>query len=96
MTKAQQVRELIAAAKSQGRDAVSTIPAVMAMGFKRQLARAYVRNNWNKVSPAAQPARAVVEAANSKPSKQLSQSRDAVRKREARAAKKAAAAVLAA
>lgn len=88
MSKALQVREMIAQAKAQGNDAVSLIPAVMQLGFKRQLARAYINNNWDRVE-------AAVIVVEQKPAKALSMSRDAIRKREARAAKRAAAAAAA-
>jgi len=82
MSKALQVREMIAQAKARGGDAVSLIPAVMQLGFKRQLARAYINNNWDSVE-------AAVIVVEHKPAKALSMSKDAIRKREARAAKKA-------
>jgi hypothetical protein len=87
MSKALQVREMIAQAKALGSDAVSLIPAVMALGMKRQLARTYILGNWDRVEAAV-----VVEQKPSKPAKTLSMSRDAIRKREARAAKRATAA----
>lgn len=87
MTKANQVREMIAQAKAKQLDAASLIKPVMEkFGFHRQLARAYINNNWDKV------AAAVIEPeVISKPAKTLSMSKDAIRKREARARAKAAA-----
>ena len=82
MKKSAIVRGLIANAKAQGLSAQDVIEAVMNdTGFQRQLARVYVNNNWSKVE-AAQPA--------AKPAKALSMSKDAIRKREARARAKAA------
>lgn len=83
MKKSAMVREMIATAKAQGLTAQDIITAVMSdLGFQRQLARAYVNNNWDKVEAAAPAAE--------KPAKALSMSKDAVRKREARARAKAA------
>lgn len=79
MKKAELVRSMIAQAKTNGLTAEDVIAAVMAdIGFQRQLARAYVNNNWGKV--------AIVEKAK----KALSMTKDAIRKREARAKAKAA------
>ena len=79
MKKSELVRSMIAQAKASGLTADDVISAVMAdIGFQRQLARAYVNNNWGKV--------AVVEKAK----KALSMTKDAIRKREARARAKAA------
>ena len=79
MKKSELVRNMIAEAKANGLTANDVIAAVMAdIGFQRQLARAYVNNNWGKV--------AVVEKAK----KALSMTKDAIRKREARARAKAA------
>ena len=84
MKKSAIVRGLIANAKAQGLSAQDVIEAVMNdIGFQRQLARVYVNNNWSKVE-AAQTAPAA------KPAKALSMSKDAIRKREARARAKAA------
>ena len=86
MTKAQQVREMIALAKGRN-EALETLiqPVMQQFGFARQLARAYLKNNWDKVEAKIQ------EVVAQKPTKTLSMSKDAIRKREARAAKKAAA-----
>ena len=85
MKKSAIVRNMIATAKAQGLTAQDIIGAVMSdLGFQRQLARAYVNNNWDKVE---------VPAAAEKPKKELSMSKDAIRKREARARAKAAKAV---
>ncbi len=82
MTKSAIVREMIAQAKAQGLTAEDIVTAVMSdMGFARQLARAYVNNNWTKV---AEPVGII------KPAKGPSMTKDAVRKREARARAKAA------
>ena len=82
MKKSAIVRNMIATAKAQGLTAQDIIGAVMEdLGFQRQLARAYVNNNWDKVE-------APVAAAA--PKKELSMSKDAIRKREARAKAKAA------
>lgn len=79
MKKAELVRSMISQAKTNGLTAEDVIAAVMAdIGFQRQLARAYVNNNWGKV--------AIVEKAK----KALSMTKDAIRKREARAKAKAA------
>jgi trehalose-6-phosphate synthase len=78
MKKSELVRMMIAQAKSNGLTAEDVITAVMAdIGFQRQLARAYVNNNWDKVTVVA------------KVKKALSMSKDAIRKREARAKAKA-------
>jgi hypothetical protein len=86
-SKAQQVRNIIAAAKSNGQDQVSVIPAVMGLGFARQLARAYISNNWNRAEAAvlAAPVAAAPAAPAAKPARTLSMTPDAIRKREARA-----------
>ena len=79
MKKSALVRNMIATAKAQGLTAQDIVQAVMSdLGFQRQLARAYVNNNWDKVEAAAPAA------------KGLSMSKDAIRKREARAKAKAA------
>ena len=92
MSKAKQVREMIAQAKARNEAADTLIAAVMAQfGFARQLARAYVKNNWDKVEAAV-----LVQQAVAKQARALSMSKDAIRKREKRAAAKAAAAAVAA
>jgi len=81
MKKSEVVRNMIAQAKAAGLTADDVIAAVMSdIGFQRQLARAYVNNNWGKVT--------VVETAK----KALSMTKDAIRKREARARARAVAA----
>lgn len=90
MKKSAIVRNMIATAKAQGLTAQDIIGAVMNdLGFQRQLARTYVTNNWDKVTaaPAVEAAAPAVEA---KPAKALSMTKDAIRKREARARAKAA------
>ena len=83
MKKSEIVRNMIAEAKTQGLTAQDIITAVMNdLGFKRQLARAYINNNWDKVNAAPK-----VEV---RVGKELSMSKDAIRKREARARAKAA------
>ena len=85
ISKAELVRAMIYGAKAQGQTADALIAAVMEQfGFARQLARTYIKNNWNKVVFE----QVVVEAA--KPARTLSMTKDAIRKRELRAAKKAA------
>ena len=88
-SKAQRVRDIIAAAKSSGQDQVSVIPAVMGLGFARQLARAYIKANWDRAEAAvlAAPVAAapVAAAPAAKPARTLSMTPDAIRKREARA-----------
>ena len=87
-SKAQRVRDIIQAAKAQGQDQVSVIPAVMGLGFARQLARAYIKANWDRAEAAvlaATPAAAPVEETAAKPARTLSMTPDAIRKREARA-----------
>lgn len=84
MTKAQQVRDIITAAKARAESEQDCLPAVMALGFQRQLARAYIKNNWTKVT-------APQTQAVTRPTRALSMSPDAVRKREARAKTRAAA-----
>ena len=82
MKKSALVRNMIAQAKAQNLTAQEIISAVMNdLGFQRQLARTYITNNWDKVAAPVQPVAAV---------KGLSMSKDAVRKREARARAKAA------
>ena len=90
-SKAQRVRDIIAAAKSNGQDQVSVIPAVMGLGFARQLARAYIKSNWDRAEAAVQAvapvaaAPAAPAAPAAKPARTLSMTPDAIRKREARA-----------
>ncbi len=87
-SKAQRVRDIIAAAKSNGQDQVSVIPAVMGLGFARQLARAYIKSNWDRAEAAVQavaPVAAAPAAPAAKPARTLSMTPDAIRKREARA-----------
>ena len=83
MKKSQIIREMIAEAKAQGQTQNELITAVReACGFSRQLARAYINNNWAKVvASAAQP--------EVKPAKALSMTKDAIRKRELRAQQRA-------
>ena len=84
MTKAELVRAMIFGAKAQGQTADTLIGQVMEqLGFGRQLARTYIKNNWNKVV-------VEVKVEETKPVKALSMSKDAIRKREKRAAAKAA------
>lgn len=87
MTKAELVRAMIYGAKAQGQTADALIAAVMEQfGFGRQLARTYIKNNWDKVAaPVVVAVETVVEQG-----KALSMSKDAIRKREKRAAAKAA------
>lgn len=81
MTKAKQVRELIAKAKAKNTDAEALIAKVVAtFGFTRQLARTYIKSNWDKVEAEGVDAKLAEKRA-----------RDAARKREKRAAAKAAA-----
>jgi hypothetical protein len=85
-SKAQRVRDIIAAAKSSGQDQVSVIPAVMGLGFARQLARAYIKANWDRAEAAVLAAPVAAPAAPAaKPARTLSMTPDAIRKREARA-----------
>lgn len=82
MKKSAVVRAMILKAKAQGLTPVDIVTEVMSeLGFPRQLARAYINNNWSKVE-------APVELAQ--PTKGPSMTKDAVRKREARARAKAA------
>ena len=96
MKKSEQVRAAIADAKSKGLTQEDVITAIrQATGFGRRLARAYVLNNWDKVEVTAKPAKAakkaVAKAAKAAPAVAgLSMSKDAIRKREARARAKAA------
>lgn len=92
MKKSEQVRAAIADAKSKGLTQEDVITAIReATGFGRRLARAYVLNNWDKVEAAvAKPAKAKKAVAAPAQGKQLSMSKDAIRKREARARAKAA------
>jgi len=91
MTKAQQVRSMIAQAKALQQTADDLLTQVMTeLGFARQLARTYLKNNWDKVEAA------VIAAAEAKPQRALSMSKDAIRKRELRAQKRAAAQQIAA
>lgn len=81
MKKSAIVRAMIVKAKAQGLTPVDIVTEVMSeLGFPRQLARAYINNNWTKVAAPA------VE----QPAKGPSMTKDAVRKREARARAKAA------
>lgn len=83
MSKAKQVREMIADAKARGVNVQELIGAVMErLGFGRQLARTYLLGNWDRVEAAAP-----VETAKAK--RALSMSKAAVRKRELRAQRKA-------
>lgn len=106
MKKSQQVRELIAAAKAAGQTQDSIIGAVMALDMQRQLARAYIKNNWDKVKvetteqataetstdEQTRAAETVAEVTELTPEQKLAikRERDAQRKREKRAAAKAA------
>jgi hypothetical protein len=82
MKKSAAVRAMILKAKAQGLTPVDIVTEVMSeLGFHRQLARAYINNNWSKVE-------APVEQAQ--PAKGPSMTKDAVRKREARARARAA------
>ena len=93
MKKSEQVRAAIADAKSKGLTQEDVITAIrQATGFGRRLARAYVLNNWDKVEVTAKPAKAAKKAvAKAAPAVAgLSMSKDAIRKREARARAKAA------
>lgn len=50
-TKAELVRNLIAAAKAEGIGPEDIVRAAMEMtGHPRQLTRAYIKNNWDKVT----------------------------------------------
>jgi hypothetical protein len=83
MKKSELVRQAIADAKSKQLSQEDVINAVReATGFGRRLARAYVLNNWDKV--------AAPKVQVTKTEKGLSMSKDAIRKREARARAKAA------
>ena len=102
VTKAELVRGMIFAAKQQNKDAVSLIADVMQhFGFGRQLARTYILKNWERVQVAAAQAeaqatvQAELETAKEQTKRALSMSKDAIRKREQRAAKRAAAAAVA-
>jgi hypothetical protein len=101
VTKAELVRGMIFAAKQQNKDAVSLIADVMQhFGFGRQLARTYILKNWERVQVAAQAeaqatVQAELETAKEQTKRALSMSKDAIRKREQRAAKRAAAAAVA-
>lgn len=94
MKKSEQVRAAIADAKSKGLTQEDVITAIReATGFGRRLARAYVLNNWDKVEAAVvKQVKAKAKKAVAAPAegKQLSMSKDAIRKREARARAKAA------
>lgn len=84
MKKSELVRKMISDAKAAGLTADDVIAAVMNdIGFQRQLARAYVNNNWPKVEVELTP----VAPTAVRPA--LSMSKDAIRKREARARAKA-------
>ena len=84
MTKAELVRAMIYGGKSQGQTADTLVSQVMEqLGFGRQLARTYIKGNWDKVV-------VEVKVETAKPAKALSMSKDAVRKREQRAAARAA------
>jgi len=94
MTKAELVRAMIFGAKAQGHTADALIASVMEqMGFARQLARTYINNNWDKVTApivvavetVVETVETAVEAVPAQQSKTLSMSKDAIRKREARA-----------
>ena len=92
MKKSEQVRAAIADAKSKNLTQEDVITAIReATGFGRRLARAYVLNNWDKVEAAAKPAKKPAAKKAAAPAeKGLSMSKDAIRKREARARAKAA------
>ena len=92
MKKSEQVRAAIADAKSKGLTQEDVITAIReATGFGRRLARAYVLNNWDKVEAAVvKQVKAKKAVAAPAEGKQLSMSKDAIRKREARARAKAA------
>ena len=90
MTKAELVRAMIFGAKAQGQTADALIAGVMdQFGFARQLARTYIKNNWDKVAApivvAVETVETAVEAVPAQQNKTLSMSKDAIRKRLARA-----------
>ena len=84
-SKAQRVRDIIAMAKANGGSHESVIPAVMGLGFARQLARAYIKSNWDRAQAAVLAVAPVAAAPAAKPARTLSMTPDAIRKREARA-----------
>lgn len=91
MTKASKIREIIAKARAHGAAEETVIQKVMdQIGFTRQLARAYVKNNWDKAVEAPKPSAA--KKAEKAAEKKLAERRakDAERKRQKRAAEKAA------
>lgn len=91
MKKSELVRQAIADAKSKKLTQEDVITAIReATGFGRRLARAYVLNNWDKVEAPKAAKKAPAKAAEVKSQKGLSMSKDAIRKREARARAKAA------
>ena len=91
MTKAELVRAMILGAKAQGHNADALIAGVMEQfGFARQLARTYINNNWDKVTApivetVVETVETAVEAVPAQQSNTLSMSKDAIRKRLARA-----------
>lgn len=63
-TKASLVREMIVAAKLEGKTAADIVEAVVALGFTKPLAKAYINGNWEKaLTPAEKEALATVVAA---------------------------------
>ena len=87
MRKSDTVRALIEQAKMEGLELPNNALIQLVQdntGFKRQLARAYIINNWNKVE-----AFTIVPVEHAK--EVLRRAKDAARKREARARAKAAA-----
>lgn len=84
-TKAQQVRSIIAQAKAHKTAAEQVLESVMCLGLARQLARAYIKNNWDRVEAAVGVSKVKGAA------RELSMTKGAIRKREARAARRAAA-----
>lgn len=91
MKKSELVRAAIADAKSKKLSQEDVITAIReATGFGRRLARAYVLNNWDKVAAPKKAKAAPAKKAEAVAEKGLSMSKDAIRKREARARAKAA------
>ena len=106
MRKSDTVRALIAQAKTEGLELPNNALIQLVQdntGFKRQLARAYIINNWNKVEaftvvavehvqeavPASEPE--LVPVLTKEEKLAAKRARDAARKREARARAKLAA-----
>ena len=86
MKKSEIVRLMIKTAKANGIGLNDLIPTVMdQVGFTRQLARLYVKNNWSKVEVEVEQPKVTATAMPKRQPRELSMTPSAIRKREQRA-----------